>query len=93
MVILEPWMQEEVKQYEEGRRKLAQLMNEDPESFSETQVTVCISQQTHSRWCSDSVKATVSMTIVLLCLLQEALQYLLPSRLTAKDARPFLKVH
>lgn len=47
MVILEPWMQEEVKQYEEGRRKLAQLMNEDPESFSETQVTVCISQQTH----------------------------------------------
>lgn len=40
-------MQEEVKQYEEGRRKLAQLMNEDPESFSETQVMVCISQQTH----------------------------------------------
>ena len=40
-------MQEEVKQYEEGRRKLAQLMNEDPESFSETQVTVCISQHTH----------------------------------------------
>ena len=86
-------MQEEVKQYEEGRRKLAQLMNEDPESFSETQVTVCTPQQTHSRWCSDSVKSTVSMTIVLLCLLQEALQYLLPSRLTAKDARPFLKVH
>lgn len=43
MVISEPWMQEEVKQYEKGRRKLAQLMNEDPESFSEAQVLVCLS--------------------------------------------------
>ena len=33
-------MQEEVKRYEEGRQKLAQLMNEDLESFSEAQVTV-----------------------------------------------------
>ena len=34
-------MQEEVKQYEEGRRKLAQLMEKDPESFSDAQVKVC----------------------------------------------------
>ena len=39
---LEPWMQEEVKQYEEGRRKLAQLMEKDPESFSDAQVKVCM---------------------------------------------------
>ena len=35
-------MQEEVKQYEEGRRKLAQLMEKDPESFSDAQVKVCM---------------------------------------------------
>ena len=39
---IEPWMQEEVKQYEEGRRKLAQLMEKDPESFSDAQVKVCM---------------------------------------------------
>lgn len=36
-------MQEEVKRYDEGRRKLAQLMEKDPESFSEAQVKVCLS--------------------------------------------------
>ena len=57
-------MQEEVKRYEEGRQKLAQLMNEDPENFSEAQVMVFRSQQTHSCSCLEDDKSVVS---VLLC--------------------------
>ena len=48
----EPWMQEEVKRYEEGHLKLAQLMGKDPESFSEAQVKVCLSQQSQNCWFS-----------------------------------------
>lgn len=56
-------MREEVKRYEEGRQKLAQLMNEDPESFSEAQVMVFLSQQTCSCLCLEDDKSVVSMLL------------------------------
>ena len=70
-------MQEEIKEYYRGKNFLAKIMGKDPNTFTDKDIEVI--------YC-----------IVLYLLFipyKESIQYLLPSSLTAKDARPFLKVY
>lgn len=76
--VTDPEIKKEIAAYYEGKRRLAIMMGCDPETFTEKDVDVRI-----------PFLYICSLHIITL---KDAIQYLLPSGLTAKDARPFLKV-
>ena len=39
-LLAEPWLQEEIKAYYRGRKKLAEMMGRDPQTFSDQDVKV-----------------------------------------------------
>ena len=79
VAVTDPEIKKEIVAYYEGKRRLAIMMGCDPETFTEKDVDV----RTYNSTC-------VFTTYVLY--FKDAIQYLLPSGLTSKDARPFLKV-
>ena len=83
----EPWFTRELEQYQAGKDRLARMMGRDPSSFSQEDVDVRPHRVELLLFLFDSLS-------VMFCLhhFQEALRYLLPTRLSARDARPALKV-
>ena len=100
-------MQHELDLYFKSRKRLAAMVGADLDDFSDSDVEVSCSQNVWSCFlivCVYNLTNKFNMvgfldccSEVLACLvvhyyLQDALRYLLPTRLTARDARPSLKV-
>lgn len=78
-------MQKEIMEYKIGKRHLANMMGEDPDRFNQADVDVCII----------NIKKTIVdiryIYNLLIIAFQKAIEYLFPSGLYERKARPIMK--
>jgi small subunit ribosomal protein S9 len=76
-------MQVKTEEYEIGKRHLARMMGENADTFTQVEIDV-----RKFRWL---IISWFTYLVIVFCIKKAAIQYLMPSGLFQKKARPFMK--